>query len=30
MDVNKRLLIAIDDSEASHRALDYVAAMIGG
>lgn len=29
MDVNKRILIAIDESEASHRAVDYVAAMIG-
>lgn len=30
MEVNKRMLIAIDTSEASHRAVDYVAALIGG
>lgn len=30
MDTHHRLLIAIDDSEASHQAVNYVAAMIGG
>lgn len=30
MDTNKRMLIAVDDSEASHRAVDYVATMLGG
>jgi nucleotide-binding universal stress UspA family protein len=30
MDTNKRMLVAVDGSEASHRAVGYVAAMIGG
>lgn len=30
MDVKRKILIAVDDSEVSHRAVDYVAAMIGG
>jgi nucleotide-binding universal stress UspA family protein len=30
MDVNRKILIAVDDSEVSHQAVDYVAEMIGG
>lgn len=30
MNDSKRLLIAVDDSEASHKAVAYVASMIGG
>ena len=30
MDVSKRILIAVDDSEASMRAVAYVATIIGG
>lgn len=30
MDVNKRILVAVEDSEASKRAVTYVAKLIGG
>ena len=28
--INKHILIAVDNTEASHRAVHYVAAMLGG
>jgi nucleotide-binding universal stress UspA family protein len=30
MNVNRNILLAVDDSEASDRAVDYVAQMVGG
>lgn len=30
VDINKHILITVDNTETSHRAVHYVAAMFGG